>query len=87
MTTPTQLELEQYIITLIKDVLKINKPMTASTHLIDDLGFDSLDLLEVLVEVQEKYDFEMPQGKVEGIGSITETAAFLLELIKTKNGV
>lgn len=87
MTTPTQQELEQYIITLINDVLKINKPLTQSTHLIDDLSFDSLDLLEVLVEVQEKYDFDMPQGKVEGIGTIAETAAFLLELIKAKLGV
>jgi len=87
MTTPTQQELEQYIITLINDVLKINKPLTQATHLVDDLSFDSLDLLEVLVEVQEKYDFEMPQGKVEGIGTITETAAFLLKLIEAKNGV
>lgn len=85
MTTPTQQELEQYIITLINDVLKINKPLTPSTHLIDELSFDSLDLLEVLVEVQEKYNFEMPHGKVEGIGTITETAEFLLKLIEANS--
>ena len=84
MTTPTQQELAQYIITLINDVLKIDKPLTPDTHLIDELDFDSLDLLEVLVEVQEKYDFDMPQGKVEGLGTINETALFLLELIQAK---
>jgi len=87
MTLPTQQELEQYIITLINDVLKINKPLSSTTHLVDELEFDSLDLLEVLVEVQEKYDFDMPSGKVDGLGTIAETAAFLLELITAKRNV
>ncbi len=86
MSLPTKQELENSIIKVIKEVLRYDGTVTVDSHLVDDLDFDSLDLMEVLVEVQELYNFDMPEGKVEGLGTISDTAEFLLELIKKKSG-
>jgi acyl carrier protein len=86
MSLPTKQELENSIIQVIKEVLRYDGTVTIDSHLVDDLDFDSLDLMEVLVEVQELYNFDMPEGKVEGLGTISDTAEFLLELIKKKSG-
>lgn len=86
MSLPTKQELENSIIQIIKEVLRYDGTVTVDSHLVDDLDFDSLDLMEVLVEVQELYNFDMPEGKVEGLGTISDTAEFLLELIKKKSG-
>ncbi len=86
MSLPTKQELENSIIQVIKEVLRYDGTVTVDSHLVDDLDFDSLDLMEVLVEVQELYNFDMPEGKVEGLGTISDTAEFLLELIKKKSG-
>lgn len=85
MSLPTKQELETAIIKVIKDILRYDGEVTPSSHLVDDLDFDSLDLMEVLVEVQELYNFDMPEGKVEGLGTISNTAEFLLTLIAKKS--
>lgn len=86
MAIPSKEELEQAIITTIKEVLRYEGDITTATHLVNDLDFDSLDLLEVLVEIQEIYNFDMPEGKVEGLGTVTDTANFLFDLIQKKAG-
>jgi acyl carrier protein len=86
MSLPTKQELETSIINVIKEILRYDGEVTVDSHLVNDLDFDSLDLMEVLVEVQELYNFDMPEGKVEGLGTISDTAEFLLELIKKKAG-
>jgi acyl carrier protein len=86
MSLPTKQELETSIINVIKEILRYDGEVTIDSHLVNDLDFDSLDLMEVLVEVQELYNFDMPEGKVEGLGTISDTAEFLLELIKKKAG-
>jgi acyl carrier protein len=85
MSLPTKQELETAIIKVIKDILRYDGEVTPASHLVDDLDFDSLDLMEVLVEVQELYNFDMPEGKVEGLGTISNTAEFLLTLIAKKS--
>ncbi len=86
MSLPTKQELETSIINVIKEILRYDGEVNVNSHLVNDLDFDSLDLMEVLVEVQELYNFDMPEGKVEGLGTISDTAEFLLELIKKKAG-
>lgn len=41
------------------------KPVTAETVLTDDLKFDSLDHVEVLMALEEEFDLEIPDADAE----------------------
>ena len=47
----------------------------------DQLGIDSLDLLEFLFELEDKFGFVIPQEKVNGVKNLNELAAAIDALI------
>ena len=40
------------------------------THLIDDLGADSLDIVEVIMQVEEEFKIEIPDEEASGLSTI-----------------
>ena len=44
--------------------------LTAETSFKDDLGADSLDIFQMIMEVEEVYDIEMDPDTVEGIQTV-----------------
>merc|ERR1712060_608854 len=54
----------------------LGKDVTASTRW-DDLGFDDLDKVEVLLEVEEEFNHTMPDEDADAINSVEETIAYL----------
>jgi acyl carrier protein len=52
------------VIECMKKVLDSENPMccTDATRLIDDLGFDSLQFVEFLADLEEKFDFMIPDN-------------------------
>lgn len=55
----------------IKEVLKDKLPwisydeISNETHLRDDLGIDSLRLVDIIVAIEEKYDIEFDESDLE----------------------
>lgn len=41
------------------------KDIALDSHLIEDLGADSLDLVEVMLELEDKYSVSIPDEKAE----------------------
>merc|ERR1719195_771317 len=54
----------------------LGNEVTVSTRW-DDLGFDDLDKVEVLLEVEEEFDHTMPDEEADAINSVEETIAYL----------
>lgn len=44
--------------------------ISINSKIIDDLGADSLDLLEIITSVEEKYDIKISKDKIEKIKTI-----------------
>lgn len=56
---------------IIADVLNIQTDhITEDTSFVDDLGADSLDIFQMIMEVEEVYDIEMDPDTVEGIQTV-----------------
>ncbi len=51
--------------------------VTAESSFIDDLGADSLDLVELVMEVEEAFDMTIPDKDAEGIRTVGETVAYI----------
>jgi acyl carrier protein len=65
-------KIKEIIISIIKS--KHNLPtfdINAQTHLRNDLGFDSLDLAELTVKIEDEFDVDVfKDGIVETVGEI-----------------
>lgn len=44
---------------------------------VDDLGFDDLDMIELLFEVEEEFDIEIPDSEAEKINTVGEMVQFI----------
>ena len=55
--------------------------MTLDTKIADDLGADSLDLVDLLMSVEDEFGIEIPDEDVENIQTIGD----IVEYIDSKN--
>ena len=51
--------------------------VTAESSIIDDLGADSLDVVDLISAVEDEFDVQIPDEKVEGIKTIGDIVAFI----------
>lgn len=55
--------------------------ITMDTSFTDDLGADSLDLVELVMALEEEFDIEMPDDEIENISTVGDAVSFLKTLI------
>ncbi|MCD7868683.1 MAG: acyl carrier protein [Clostridiales bacterium] len=56
--------------------------VTEKTDFVDDLGADSLDMFEILMKMEEKYDIVMDAAALERIRTVGDAAEAVREAIK-----
>ena len=57
----------------IEDASKI----TGETTFIDDLGADSLDVVELIIALEEEFGMEIPEEEAEKIVTVGDVVAFI----------
>ena len=66
------------IISIIREQLNIeDAEITEETSFKDDLGVDSLDLLELVMAFEEEYNIELNPEELEGIVTVGDIAEFI----------
>ena len=67
----------------IKDILaeqfdiEDTSTLNENTNIEDDLGADSLDVVEVLMSIEDEFKVEIPDEEIENIRTIGELAAYI----------
>lgn len=51
--------------------------VTAEASIIDDLGADSLDVVDLISSVEDAFDVEIPDEKVENIKTVGDIVAYI----------
>ncbi len=51
--------------------------VTIETHLFDDLNFDSLDIVEYAMTIEEEFDVEVPDEKAQEVKTIRQAHELL----------
>ena len=63
---------------IIVDQLDVDaEEVTAEASIIDDLGADSLDVVDLISSVEDEFDVEIPDEKVEGIKTVGDIVAYI----------
>jgi len=66
------------IIDIIREQLNLDDvEITEETSFKDDLGVDSLDLLELVMAFEEEYNIELDPEELEGIQTVGDIAEFI----------
>jgi acyl carrier protein len=64
-------EIKNRIVEIIANQLGIEEEdVTAAASVIDDLGADSLDVVELVMALEEEFDLEIPDEEAEKITSV-----------------
>lgn len=70
--------MEKEIIDLISSVLEIpSEKLTLETNLVRDLEIDSLDLVDLIVAFEEKYQKEIPDQDIKNMQTISDIVNYL----------
>jgi len=69
---------EQEVIAIIAEQLGVDKnEVTASKSFVEDLNADSLDLTELVMTLEEKFDVEIPDDKAEKLKTVKDVIDFI----------
>ena len=51
--------------------------VTAAASFTNDLGADSLDTVELIMEFEKEFDIQIPDDKAEGIQTVGDAVAYI----------
>ena len=66
--------------TIIAEVLNVDpEEITLQSTFTDDLGADSLDTVELIMEFEKEFGISIPDDKAEKIGTVGDAIAYIEE--------
>ncbi|MGA1265410.1 MAG: acyl carrier protein [Prochlorothrix sp.] len=70
---------------IVVDKLSVDNPdnVVPNANFADDLGADSLDVVELVMALEDKFGIEIPDEDAEGITTVQQA----IDYINSKNGV
>jgi acyl carrier protein len=68
---------EEKVLALIIERTQLDSKDTLSDMTFHDMGFDSLDMVELLMEVEDEFDIEIPDEQAELWKSPTDVTSYL----------
>jgi len=82
MTHPASAHIEEGVIDVLRNVSRRPIEPTLTSDLVADLGFDSLQVLEVIAELEDRFDISIPLNDVPAtrtVGQVVSQVAALVE--------
>jgi acyl carrier protein len=71
--------LTDQLVQVVRKVGKVpaDRPVEASTRMVEDLGIDSLDLVAVFLQVQDQFDVVIEDDDVPALKTVADLAAYV----------
>jgi acyl carrier protein len=61
----------------------LNRTITAKDHIQHDLGLDSLGVMEVVADIEDRFDVQIPQETLSSISTVDDMVKALQKLPKS----
>lgn len=71
----------EYIKSLIAERFDVNEEIITETMTFDDLGADSLDVVEFVMELEDHYGIEFEDEKMEELNNIKDAVDYIDQLV------
>ena len=74
--------LESRVIDIIASQLSLREDdVKSDSRFVDDLGADSLDIVELVMEIEEEFDVEIPDEDVEKMVCVKDVVDYIAKLV------
>jgi acyl carrier protein len=84
MPLPAPPQIEDGVIDVLKNVSRRPIEPTLDSDLVADLGFDSLQVLEVIAELEDRFDISIPLNDVPATRSVAQVVAQVAQLVEAR---
>lgn len=64
---------------ILKQHVDLGRPIVATDHIQNDLGLDSLGVMEVIADVEDRFEVSIPSDMLTGISTVEDVARALFE--------
>ena len=87
MAQPASTQIEEGVIDVLKNVSRRPINPTLESDLVADLGFDSLQILEVIAELEDRFDVSIPLNDVPVTRTVAQVVAQVAHLVDQRSAV
>ena len=77
--------IENKVIEIVSEQMGVDKSgVTRETSFINDLNADSLDTVELVMELEDEFDMSIPDEEAEKIQTVGAAIDYIVNIVKTK---
>ena len=85
MSQPTSAPIEDVVMDVLKNVSRRPIDLSLGSDFIADLGFDSLQILEVIAELEDRFDISIPLNDVPATRTVAQIVAQVTRLVEDRS--
>jgi acyl carrier protein len=82
MPQPASAHIEEGVIEVLKNVSRRPIQPTLISDLVADLGFDSLQVLEVIAELEDRFDISIPLNDVPATRTVAQVIGEVTRIVE-----
>jgi acyl carrier protein len=86
MPQPASAPIEDGVIEVLKNVSRRPISPTLDSDLVADLGFDSLQVLEVIAELEDRFDISIPLNDVPATRTVAQVVGEVTRILADRAG-
>ena len=80
MTTPTYDESLTITTELLKRHIEIDRAIRPNDHIQNDLGLDSLGVMELVADIESRFDVNIPSSMFDDMATVEDVAKAIVKL-------
>lgn len=84
---PASGQIEEGVIEVLKNVSRRPIDPSLESDLVADLGFDSLQVLELIAELEDRFDISIPLNDVPTTRSVAQVVAQVARLVNDRTSM
>jgi len=83
---PTVVEIEEKVFQIVSEQMSVDKgELSRETSFVNDLNADSLDTVELVMELEDEFDLTIPDEEAEKLKTIGEAIDYLKKHLEAKS--
>lgn len=83
---PTAVEIEEKVFQIVSEQMSVDKgELSRETSFVNDLNADSLDTVELVMELEDEFDLTIPDEEAEKLKTIGEAIDYLKKHLEGKS--
>lgn len=82
---PTAVEIEEKVMQIVSEQLSVDRnEISRETSFVNDLNADSLDTVELVMELEDEFDLTIPDEEAEKLKTVGEAIDFIKKKLEEK---